>query len=241
MKDHFEGWALNRDLPALGAHPVVTLADNECKHGSLPQDRNLDCDCWAGWKKRRSARASTKPPFKPTTLPLYVPELVVVSRIPPPPTTQNRGKRGCRSRLTDVELRYLYQLHLAGVSARELGRRVYRVRGYASEKSALEGVSKGWKRLGLKARGRIEMTVLVSTKHGLASRDRSAWGEAERAHRIERRRATGEIRAKRCEGKRTSYPDKGGPCRRWALRDSDFCYYHDSETQEQVRDLEAAR
>lgn len=32
---------------------VLKLADNECRHGSLPTDRRVTCDCWTAFGRKR--------------------------------------------------------------------------------------------------------------------------------------------------------------------------------------------
>lgn len=136
------------------------------------------------------------------------------------PKRRRGGKpTGKWGKLTDDELRTLYEIHVArGISMRELGRMIFERKGFASDKSAATCIGYGWKRLGLRARDRLEATIEASTIHGLA-RDPE--------HRKKLRRATGEIRGKRCAGRKTQAPGKGSPCSRWAQADSDFCWNHD--------------
>jgi hypothetical protein len=53
------------------------------------------------------------------------------------------------SKLTDDQLRSLHKMNQAGATLTELGRRIWRATGYASEASAIEAIRLGFRRLGL--------------------------------------------------------------------------------------------
>jgi hypothetical protein len=148
-------------------------------------------------------------------------------------------RRGVPARLSDEQLRAAHRLHIAaGLSVRELGRRGWQAWGYATPKSAATALSKGWRRLGLFARDRIEATVKASTVHGHATRAAKARYTPEYAeHRKTLRR-----QSERCAGVRTQYPRKGERCSRPALIGSEFCWAHDPAREaERVAHLERAR
>jgi len=152
-------------------------------------------------------------------------------------TTRKRGgwKRPDKTAyITDTQLRALHLAHVNGASIRELGRRVWQRAGYASEKSAANAISEGFKRLGLPARDRIEATVKASYKHGKGARDNKA------AYKRWKRRQEGHARP--CRGVKTQPPEVGRPCRRFALADSDYCRSHDPRFAEaRAAELEQAR
>jgi hypothetical protein len=140
-------------------------------------------------------------------------------------TGRRRGKPyGVYGKLTDDELRALNRLHLeGGLSIRELGRRIWERKGYASAASAGSSISYGFRRMGLASRDRVEATVKVSLKHGKARR-----GQARTEYRKELRRKTGELLDRpRCAGKKLNPPRAGEPCQLVALADSKFCFQHD--------------
>lgn len=56
---------------------------------------------------------------------------------------------GAQSKLTDRQVKALYELHLRGVSVIELGRRIWKQAGYSSWTTAEKGVRYGFKRLRL--------------------------------------------------------------------------------------------
>lgn len=43
---------------------IENLADHECRHGALPSDRGLSCDCWVGGVKTMAgSRLEPAPPL----------------------------------------------------------------------------------------------------------------------------------------------------------------------------------
>lgn len=136
------------------------------------------------------------------------------------------GKWG---KLSDEQLRTLHKLHReGGLSVRELGRRLYATGryGFASSKSAAMALSSGWKRLHLRARDRIESTILASTTHGLRPRAGTKRAEYNELRRQRRKRQP------QCAGVRTTYPSKGAPCSLPAMVGSDYCFGHAPEWAE---------
>jgi transcriptional regulator with XRE-family HTH domain len=62
---------------------------------------------------------------------------------------------GLGSKLSDEQVRVLHRLHIErGLSLRELGRRLYRQLGYATDEAATFGIRNGFRRLGLEAQWR---------------------------------------------------------------------------------------
>ena len=147
------------------------------------------------------------------------------------PLTAKRGggrPPGAGCRFTDEQLRALHVAHLRGQSINELAKQVFEQVGYASYGSCATSISAAWKRLGLDARDRIEMTVLKSTKHGRAGRaQQREHGPDYARYRREQKRKNGETHGRRCDALRKHAPRKGQPCSGSALNDSDFCYQHD--------------
>lgn len=132
------------------------------------------------------------------------------------------------AKLTDDQLRALYRAYIFhGLSANALAKRIYRKVGYSSHGSAGTAIGKGWKRLGLPARDRIEATVLASTTHGMGRRNRD-----EQAYRHWRKEQMGWNALQgpgrpTCKGVKVQAPGKGRPCTRHALEGSEYCFSHD--------------
>ena len=162
-----------------------------------------------------------------------------------PLTVKRGGGRapGAGCKLTDTQLGALHSAHMQGQSINELAKRIYAQVGYSSRSSCASSISNAWKRLGLEARDRIEMTVLKSYKHGRGGRQQQRDGGPEYAkYRRETRRKSGEVHGRRCDAFRKQYPRKGQPCSSSALGDSEFCYQHDPRfEQERNAHLERMR
>jgi len=63
-----------------------------------------------------------------------------------------------------------HQLHVAGLSIRELGRRLAEPYGYASADAAAQALMRGFRFYRLPARDRVEATVAAHLTHGKARR-----------------------------------------------------------------------
>ena len=150
--------------------------------------------------------------------------------------TRRPFKRGTPCLFTDDQLIVLHKAHLRGASIRELGRQLWQQAGYSSPKSAATSISKGFKRLHLPARDRIEATVQASTTHGKGSRTDKA------SYKRWHHRQTGKVRDQRCAAVRTQYPSKGSPCRNMAMASGEYCWAHDpSRAEERDAILKDAR
>jgi len=143
-----------------------------------------------------------------------------------------RGKQpGKWGKLSDEQLRLLYRFHLERESSvRELARAIADSAGYASEGSAVEGIRGGWKRLGLKGRGKSEATALSNRRRRMPG---SPGTDDRKAYKRFLRSRNGRS-YRRCEGLRQNYPRKGEQCERWALVGSDFCLQHDPVRRAEV-------
>lgn len=138
------------------------------------------------------------------------------------------GRRPGFGRLSDAALRALHRAHVEQhLSINELAKRVYERVGYASHGTAATQISAGWKRLGLKARDRIEATRLASTRHGLAPKHgpRPGYG-------IYRRVIQGQDYQPLCAGRTPS----GARCTRPAMYGSEHCPAHDPARQDSIAD-----
>jgi hypothetical protein len=113
---------------------------------------------------------------------------------------------GVYGKLTDSAMRELYEMHLEGVSARELGRRIWQQAGFKTPHSAMQAILARWEALGLPV-------------HRPTSKRLTEEGRSERRRQ---RRDSGEVQAIVCSG-RNKY---GEPCSRWARPGSDRCTYH---------------
>jgi len=78
--------------------------------------------------------------------------------------------RGVDYRIPLADLLAAAAQHQAGWSLRSIARLHWRRWGYATPKSALEGLRQGMRTLELPVRDRIEATVLASTMHGNSRR-----------------------------------------------------------------------
>lgn len=153
-------------------------------------------------------------------------------------------KPGSGSKLSDDQLRALHRVHIEqNRSINDLARDIYQKAGYRTPHACAVSISGGFKRLNLRARDRVEMTVTKSLKHGRASRVKQRErGPDYVAYRREQRLRSGETHGRRCEGVKEWPPRKGQPCSRSALRDSQFCFNHDPRNRKQIeRALEKAR
>lgn len=142
-------------------------------------------------------------------------------------------------RISERAARAIHAKYQTGISARTLGRELYQVLGYKNPRTCEMQIGVAFKRYGLPVRDRIEATRLASTTNGLSPRD---WRE-----RYRRRREAGlgihmEPLQPRCKAVRVCYPRKGEPCRKPAMRGSDYCISHDPARRDAVvANLERAR
>jgi hypothetical protein len=135
-----------------------------------------------------------------------------------------------QGRISEPAARAIHAKYETGVSARTLGRELYRVLGYKRAETCEAAIGAAFKRYGLPRRGRIEATVLASTSSGLSPRD---WRE-----RYRRRKAAGltihmQPLQALCVAVRRQYPRKGAPCKRPAMFGSDYCASHNPDREQQ--------
>lgn len=149
----------------------------------------------------------------------------------PRPGDRRRHRRG---RLPEKTLRTAYELHMRkDVSVNRLGHLLFEKHGYSTPTTCASAISNGWRRLGLKARDRIEMTRIASTKNGLSPRDHR--------ERYRRRREAGltnkgHQRQPMCLETVKSRARKGERCGRPALVGRDYCAAHDPAANEKRRE-----
>lgn len=154
------------------------------------------------------------------------------------PTQQrSRVKRGGWQRpdlrgakYTEDQLRVLHLAHERGESINALAKQTYERVGYKSHGSAASAICREWKRMGLRARDRIEATVRASTKHGLSPKHGPRPGYAAYKRRVLR----GEADQPDCIGVRSQPPRKGEPCGRPSMVGSDFCFNHDPDNRDEI-------
>lgn len=139
-------------------------------------------------------------------------------------------------KLSDKQLRALHLAHVhQGMSINALAKQIHERVGYRSHHSAAVCISQGWKRLGLRARDRIEATRLASTTHGQGARDRD-----EQAYRRFLAAQRGWIALTRpgrprCSAMKVNPPGAGERCSRPSLTDSEFCQSHDPRRESHRR------
>lgn len=136
-----------------------------------------------------------------------------------------RPDLSAKGKITDAQLQALHVAHVNGASMNSLAGQIYEKLGYASQKSCLGAICKGFKRLGLPARDRIEATRKASTKHGLAPRYGSRPGYSR--YKLEQAGKARPI----CKATRLNPPRAGEPCQREAMHGSDYCFSHDPSTK----------
>lgn len=142
-------------------------------------------------------------------------------------------------RISETAARAIHAKYQTGVSARTLGRELFEVLGYKSARSCEVAIGTAFSRHNLPVRGRLEASVLASTRDGLSPRD---WRE-----RYRRRKAAGytihlEPLRPLCKGVRQRAPGKGQPCSKPAAHGSAYCVSHDPERDRARREnLEHAR
>ena len=151
--------------------------------------------------------------------------------LPPRPRVaagSNPKRRGVPCRIPDDDLRKMHRLHTTAerLSLNSIAKQVYERYGYSSHVSCATGISKGWRRLGLRARARIEMVVAVSTTSGLSPRD----------HRLRyaRRRAAGLTN----KGKPRQPLCTTDRCKRKRMHGEMFCEtHHPDRIEKRLADL----
>lgn len=140
--------------------------------------------------------------------------------------TKRVGRR-TPARIPVAELRRMHVLHLErDVSINQLGREFHRHYGYRRALTCAKAIRQGWIALGLKARDRIEMTVAVSTKHGLKRRK----GSSSALYKRYRAEQKGEQYDKPC----AATTRRGQPCRGRAMLGRDVCQLHAPERHREL-------
>jgi len=137
-------------------------------------------------------------------------------------------RTGERSFISYTELRQLHQLHVGveRLSMRELARRTYKRFGYSSAGSCVRAIHDGWRALGLKTRGRVEMIREMQATDGLFPRDRE-----ERRRRCHAAGLTlhGTPLRPPCRG----LTKRGTHCQQASTK-SGYCWIHDPERLERA-------
>ena len=142
---------------------------------------------------------------------------------------KKKANAGIPVLMQDDVLEDARRIYETGRSLRSIAAELLPRTDYASVRSLAAALSQQFRHRGWPVRGRIEQTVLASTKHGHLRRDHRNPAYV-RAQRI----ARGEIANRPCQGVRLAYPKKGQPCSRPALAGSDYCYQHDPANREKV-------
>src|SRR3990172_6921294 len=112
-------------------------------------------------------------------------------------------------RISESAARALHAKYETGISARTLGRELYRVLGYKTTNPCEAAIGAAFHRYGLPVRDRIAATILASTTSGLSPRDHR---ERYRRRREAGLTSKGHERQPLCEGVRLRYPRKGERC-----------------------------
>lgn len=142
-------------------------------------------------------------------------------------------KRGPAARYISAALLHeAYDLYLQGYSTRRVAALIVDRTGYANARTCAVQLCSQWRQMGWPLRDRIQATVAVSFKHGLASRDPAT---RDAAHRRRMRVARGEIQDIQCAAIKTRYgKGRGERCRRPAMLDGAYCHNHEPRLRDLV-------
>lgn len=132
--------------------------------------------------------------------------------------------------ITDELLLEARRLYATGLSIRQVAEQLHPQTSYASVNACKTSLFSLFKRRGWKLRPQAEVTRARSTKHGRKARKQTR--EQQNAYRrwFAARQGWDGIRGPlrpACKGVKRQYPNKGRPCDRHALEDSQYCYSHD--------------
>jgi hypothetical protein len=146
----------------------------------------------------------------------------------------NRGHRGGGGgrpvHIDEQLLAEARRLYAGGLSIPEVAAQLHPRTGYKTVASCAEALYGHFKRRGWKLRPQREVTAARNHRHGRKSRTQT------RAQQNSYRRWLAEQRGWQaiqgpgrplCKGVRLNPPEKGRPCQRRVLADSEYCYSHD--------------
>jgi hypothetical protein len=144
----------------------------------------------------------------------------------------NHGRSGHHRLLhiTEELLADARRMYASGLGLRQVAAELHPHTGYKTVASCAEGLYRHFKRCGWKLRPQREVTAARNYKHGRKPRKQTL--EQQNAYR----RWLGEQRGwqavqgpgrPKCKGVKRTSPEKGRPCQRHALTDSEYCHSHD--------------
>lgn len=134
-----------------------------------------------------------------------------------------RPDRSATHKLSDEQLQALHKVYERDrVSVNDLAKQIWENAGYANYESCARGIYKGWARLDLPCRDRIEATRLKCTIHGMAPKH----APRRREYRAYLRAKNGQVQP-RCKSTVRGYPRHGEQCERPAMQGSEYCTSHD--------------
>lgn len=207
---------------------LLTLYRVYVRHGYTILE--LVAPAWTqkGYKSRQTAASAVIQAWRRNTWPMRARhESRALAR-------KRRGPRLLATRsLNADEARRLHPLHWEQWQSINSIAKEHAARLGMTQSALCSQLSYTWKLLGLPRHDRIEMTVRVSTKHGMARRARpkngGKFGNGSKAPGYKRwlanDRAGGETRNPFCVGTTAM----GKPCRHRAMDDSEVCQAHDPE------------
>jgi hypothetical protein len=142
-----------------------------------------------------------------------------------------RGGAGGRPRHIDEQLlQEARRLYAGGLSIREVAARLHPRSGYKTVASCAEGLYGHFKRRGWKLRPQREVTAARNHRHGRKPRGQTRAQQNAYRRWLAEQRGWNAVQGPGrppCKGVKASGPEKGRPCRRHALADSEYCHAHD--------------
>ena len=128
---------------------------------------------------------------------------------------------------SEEQLLEVRRLYLTGLSMRVACAEVHPETGYANPNAMAMAMYSLFEQRGWNRRKQNQATAARNYKHGKARNP---------AHRRAMRRRLGYVRGVKCQGTKKNAPGAGKPCQLAALKDSDYCRFHDPRYKDEHRE-----
>jgi hypothetical protein len=128
---------------------------------------------------------------------------------------------------SEEQLLEVRRLYLTGLSMRVACAEVHPQTGYANPNAMAMAMYSLFEQRGWNRRKQNQATAARNYKHGKARNP---------AHRRAMRRRLGYVRGVKCQGTKKNAPGAGKPCQLAALKDSDYCRFHDPRYKDEHRE-----